>query len=440
MDKLTSIATPQLDRCDRQTLLNYFQNSWELEEILMKSIINNDSFYLNPDPLRNPIIFYLGHSPVFYINKLTAVGLLDQPIHPEYEKLFAIGVDPTNSEELKQTTQYISWPEVEKVWQYRDKAKAEITHIINHAPLNLPITQKHPLWALIMAMEHNRIHFETSAMLIRQFSVNHLKPPEFWQYAPSHSPAPDNPMIPLAGGKVHLGKPENSPTYGWDNEYGTRTVEIKPFLATQYLITNGEFLQFVQDQGYENPELWEPEAWHWKRENQVNHPKFWIAKNGTYHYRALFDEIDLPLDWPVEVNHYEAIAYCRWQGDNIRLMSEGEWKIAASPHQEEQHFNLNIKFGSPSPVGYLKNSEQSSGLYDLRGNVWEWLSDDFNPLPGFQPHPLYENYSHPYFDPQHKMMVGGSWASTGTYASPSCRNWFRRNFYQYSGFRIAQPL
>lgn len=435
---LTSLPNLQLDRCDRQTLLDYFQNSWELEEILMKSIVHDDSFYLNPDPLRNPIIFYLGHSPVFYINKLVRVGLLEQRINPNYEILFEIGVDPSSPEELKEATKHINWPQVEQVWDYREKAKETITQVLSTCSLNLPITQNHPLWALIMAMEHNRIHFETSSMLLRQFSVDHLQRPENWQYAPSNQTILENKMITVAGGVITLGKPQNSNTYGWDSEYGSRTVEVKPFFASQHLITNGEFLQFLKDKGYENPEFWDNESWDWKRENNIKHPKFWIDNNGSYQYRTLFDEIDLPLDWPVEVNHYEAMAYCRWKGEGTRLMSEAEWTIAVGNSEENQEFNLQVKFGSPSPVGSLRNAETSSGLYDLRGNVWEWLSDEFNPLPGFEPHPLYENYSAPFFDSDHKIMLGGSWASTGAYASPSCRNWFRRNFYQHAGFRLAQ--
>jgi len=444
VNMLTSIPTLKLDRCDRATLLTYFENSWELEEILMKSLVNDDSFYLNPDPLRNPIIFYLGHSPVFYINKLIQVDLISQRLNPDYEILFEMGVDPSTPAELNQFLQKINWPTIEKVWDYREKVKAIVTEIINTCSLELPITPNHPLWALIMGMEHNRIHFETSSMLLRQFPVERLQRPENWQYAPSNSVIPDNPMVEVSGGMANLGKPENSTTYGWDNEYGSRTVKVQPFLASQHLVTNGEFLQFVQAGGYENPDLWEPEAWQWKGENNIKYPKFWLFKNGRYQYRTLFDEIDLPLDWPVEVNHYEAMAYCRWQGEGKRLMSEAEWKVAAHTSEEDSQdnsaFNLDVKFGSPCPVGSLNNAETSSGLYDLRGNVWEWLEDEFSPLPGFAPHPLYQDYSAPFFDNNHKVMLGGSWASTGAYASPSCRNWFRRNFYQHAGFRVAQDL
>ncbi|MEL6440069.1 MAG: 5-histidylcysteine sulfoxide synthase [Cyanobacteria bacterium J06621_8] len=435
---LQSVPVPQLTNCDRQILYHYFEDAWELEEILFKSLVQEETFYLNPDPLRNRLIFYLGHSAVFYINKLIRVGLLKQRINPEYEILFEIGVDPETPEELETEIKDISWPSVEDVWQYRHRARDEITSVINQTDLNLPIASQHPLWALMMGTEHSRIHFETSSMLLRQLSVERLERPSVWRYAPSESKIYQNKMLLVPGGVAKLGKSRQDTTYGWDNEYGTLQATVKPFFASKYLISNQEFLEFVKDRGYHNPEFWDDQSWTWLQNHQIQHPKFWILNKAGYQYRAMFDVIDLPLNWPVEVNYYEAMAYCAWKGQNIRLMTEAEWQVASAHCQEEQNFNLHVKFGSPCPVGTLPNADQASGLYDIRGNVWEWLSDDFTPLPGFKPHRLYEDYSAPFFDVNHKVMRGGAWASTGAYASVSCRNWFRRNFYQHVGFRIAR--
>jgi 5-histidylcysteine sulfoxide synthase len=443
INKLTSDQVPRLDCCSSQILLNYFNNSWELEETLMKSLVGEETFYLNPDPLRNRLIFYLGHSAVFYINKLISVGLIENRINSQYETLFEIGVDPETPTALDAAIQGVCWPDIEKVWQYRDKAREEITAVIQNTPLYLPIHQQHPFWALLMGIEHHRIHFETSSMLLRQLPVERLKRPKGWNYAPSNGDIPDNQMREIAGGVVKLGKPQDSLTYGWDSEYGDRTVEVKPFLASQYLVTNKEFLEFVQEGGYNNPDYWNPESWVWKQLHNVQHPKFWLPTLNGYRYRATFDEIDLPLDWPVEVNYYEAIAFCRWKGRGIRLMSEAEWHqavlISEGNHLSTNH-NLNLQFISPSPVGMFKPANSTSGLYDLRGNLWEWLRDTFNPLPGFKPHPLYEDQAAPFFDGKHQMMLGGSWATNGAMALPTYRNWFRPYFYQHAGFRIAQNL
>ena len=411
--------------------------------MLLKSLVGEDTFYLNPDPLRNPLIFYLGHSPSFYINKLVQVGLLEKCLNQDYEILFGVGVDPEIPEELNQAIAHMEWPEVSSAWEYREQAYKILSELIQKTPITLPILPDSPLWALIMGIEHQRIHVETSSMLFRQLPLERVKRPSNWKYAPSKSYIPENEMLKVAGGIAQLGKDFDDSTYGWDIDYGSRTVEVAPFLASKYLITNSEFLDFVKAGGYGNQEYWDEKSWQWKTENNIQHPKFWISQNGSYKYRAQFDEIDLPLDWPVEVNYYEAMAYCRWQGKDTRLMSEAEYNVATYGNglvEDVDDYNLNFKFGSPSPVGMLETAKSPSGLYDLRGNVWEWLSDNLNPLSGYEPHFLYEDNSAIFFDTQHQMMLGGCWITNGTEALKYYRNWFRPNFYQHAGFRIVRDI
>ncbi|MEM9215985.1 MAG: 5-histidylcysteine sulfoxide synthase [Cyanobacteria bacterium P01_F01_bin.150] len=467
-------SVPRLDQVTADALIEQFEHAWELEETLMSSLAGESTFYINPDPLRNPLIFYLGHSAVFYINKLIRVGLLDRRINPDYEVLFEIGVDPSTPEELAEAIQSIQWPGVEKVWRYRDQARETIAAAIRRASQVLPIHQQHPLWAFLMGIEHSRIHFETSSMLIRQYPLNHVQRPASWAYAPAEVNRPttaqnSHNMVYIPGGVVDLGKPQDAVTYGWDIDYGHRQVEVQPFWVSPFLITNQDFLDFVDADGYANPDYWSAPAWEWVQHYQVKHPKFWrsphtspdtsphgsgskaskdVANSASYRYRAMFDEIDLPLSWPAEVNHYEAMAFCRWKGDGSRLLTEAEWNQALAIYGSRNAvdgYNIDYRWGSPCPVGWVEQSPHSDSIktdyvYDLRGNVWEWLGDPFAPLPGFQPHYLYEDYSQPFFDNQHYLMVGGSWASTGSYASAQCRNWFRPYFHQHVGFRIARDV
>ena len=94
MNQTGATQPPTLNNCSKGNILDYLENAWQLEDTLLNSLVREEIFYLNPDPLRNPLIFYLGHSAVFYINKLIRVGLLKQRINPEYETLFEMGVDP----------------------------------------------------------------------------------------------------------------------------------------------------------------------------------------------------------------------------------------------------------------------------------------------------------------------------------------------------------
>jgi 5-histidylcysteine sulfoxide synthase len=449
VESLKSISSPNLNQFDRIELKKYFENSWYLEDQLLKSVIKAYTFYTSPDPLRNLLIFYLGHSAAFYINKLIQVDLIKERLNPYYEIIFEKGVDPENAKELSPAIASCDWPAVDQVWQYREQVFSLINDLIAKTPLIFPIHQSHPLWALMMGIEHQRIHIETSSMLIRQLPVEAVQRPEQWNYAPSFNQVPKNEMKEISSGIVKLGKAQDFPSFGWDIEYGDSFCEVDSFWASQYLITNAEFLDFVQAGGYENPNYWDQKAWHWKIGNNIQYPKFWQRKNDRYTYRATFDEMDLPLDWPVEVNYHEAMAYCRWRGSDIRLMTEAQWQLATyslESHKNDwennkiEDYNLNFKFCSPSPVGWLKTAKSPEGLYDLRGNVWEWLADNLSSLPGYQPHPLYPDYSAPYVDDQHQMMLGGSWITSGTEALRYYRNWFRPHFYQHAGFRIVQDL
>jgi 5-histidylcysteine sulfoxide synthase len=440
MNKSKFVHPPNLNDCDRQAIVEYFTEAWLLEDSVMKSLVGDETFYLNPDPLRNPLIFYLGHSANFYINKLLRVGLLKHNLNLEYEKLFAVGVDPENSQQLSKAIAHVEWPEITEVWRYREKVYEIVGELIQKNHITLPINKNHPLWALFMGIEHQRIHVETSSVIIRQLPIQSVKRPENWQYAPTNASIPDNKMVKVLGGRLEIGKPEDSSTYGWDIEYGAKEVEVPCFLASKYLITNGDFLKFVQLGGYENQEYWDQASWDWKTESHIQHPKFWIFADGDYQYRAMFDQFELPLDWPVEVNHHEAIAYCRWCGNQTRLMSEAEWNLAnlGNQNQDIEDYNLNLKFGSPSPVGLLDKAKNDSGLYDLRGNIWELLRDNLYPLSGFQSHPLYTGNSAPFFDTKHNMLLGGAWITNGTAALTHYRNWFRPHIYQHAGFRIVQ--
>jgi 5-histidylcysteine sulfoxide synthase len=439
--KIQSTYPPKLDNCNTQSILDYFENAWQLEDILMKSLVGEDTFYLNPDPLRNTLIFYLGHSAVFYINKLIQVGLLEKRLNPDYEILFEIGVDPEIPEDLNSAIARLKWTQIAEVWEYREQAYTAISELVKTTSITLPIHPNHPLWALMMGIEHQRIHIETSSMLIRQLPIERVKRPPNWKYASFNCYTPLNEMVEVRSGIAKLGKAYDDRTYGWDIDYGSRAVEVAPFLASKYLITNAEFVYFVKAGGYDNQEYWDEVSWRWKTQYNIQSPKFWLPENGSYKYRAMFDETDLPLDWPVEVNHYEAMAYCRWQGKNTRLMSEAEYNVATYGNglvENIDNYNLNFKFGSPSPVGMLESAKSESGLYDLRGNVWEWLSDNLTPLSGYRPHFLYEDNSAIFFDTKHHMMLGGCWITNGTETLKYYRNWFRPNFSQHAGFRIVQ--
>ena len=133
-----------------------------------------------------------------------------------------------------------------------------------------------------MALEHDRIHFETSSMLIRQLPVDLVEKPVDWKYAPTLGHSPSNEWITMSGRTIKIGKPMDSDIYGWDNEFGSLTIDVQPFKATKNLITNADYLTFVNSGAYNKNEYWSEEGRSWKAKSNVSSPKFWVKSSDGF--------------------------------------------------------------------------------------------------------------------------------------------------------------
>ena len=446
---MLATKTPFIDTGDaatkRKEIRDYFHQTCDDYESLFSCLKDDTAFYERPEPLRHPLIFYYGHTAVFYINKLRMAKIIDYRVDARIESTHAIGVDEMSWDDLNEDN-YV-WPSVSEVTDYRNRVRNIVDELITRLPLEIPVSWEDPFWIILMGMEHERIHLETSSVLIRQLPIEHVQQQAAWPICPITGQAPDNTLIPVNGGLVRQGRSLPSDTYGWDNEYGTMESEVAAFNASQYLVSNKEFLTFVNDGGYREQRWWTEEGWHWLNFKQRNHPIFW-EKNGAgdYLYRTMCELIPMPWDWPVDVNYLEAKAFCRWlaarSDRTIRLPSELEWRHLYNLHVH-QHYpawrkapgNINLEhWASACPVNYFMFEK----FGDLIGNVWQWTETAIDGFDGFQVHPAYDDFSVPTFDGKHNLIKGGSWISTGNEALRDSRYAFRRHFFQHAGFRYVE--
>jgi len=433
----------------RREIINYFEKTWAVDEKLYTQLKSDEVFYHRGDPLRHVLLFYFGHTAVFYINKLFLAKMLENRINPGFESIFAIGVDEMSWDDLNE--RHYNWPTVDAVRNYRNMAKKVILEVIEKTTLNLPITWNDPLWIILMGIEHERIHLETSSVLIRQLPLEEVVADKFGKICTESGNAPNNELLAVTGAEMHLGKSFDHPQYGWDNEYGKYIEKVEDFKTSKYLISNGEFLKFIEDGGYLTQEFWTEEGWNWKTFKQAEMPLFWRKGNPNYKLRLVAEEIEMPWNWPAEVNYLEAKAFCNWKSKNtgktLRLPTEAEWKRLSELVQVDDELewetapgNINLEhFTSPCPVDKFS----VGGFYDVIGNVWQWTETPITGYPGFKVHPLYDDFTVPTFDGKHNIIKGGSWISTGNEATSSARYAFRRHFYQHAGFRMVesqQPL
>ena len=437
----------------RQKLLAYFETTYSLFERLFDCFASGDTFYIQPEPLRHPHLFYFGHTATFYINKLNVSGLSDVRVNPEFESIFAIGVDEMSWDDLNSAN--YDWPDVQAVRDYRVQVRGVVRDVIQRLPLTLPVGWTDPAWAILMGIEHERIHLETSSVLIRQTKLKYLADPAseahaFWRRCNQTGPAPSNELLAVPGGWVKLGKTREHNQYGWDNEYGHHETDIAAFQASRYLVSNGEYLEFVEAGGYQQSQWWTREGQGWLDWRKAEHPVFWRRlPQGGWRYRALLEEVEMPWDWPVDVNWLEAKAFCNWKaartGQSIRLPTEDEW-VRLLDHtgiQDEPDWgeagkapgNINLEYWASScPVNRFQFKD---GFCDVVGNVWQWTETPIAGFDGFEVHPWYDDFSTPTFDDKHNLIKGGSWISTGNEASRHARYAFRRHFFQHAGFRYV---
>ena len=430
----------------REEIRRYFHDTWEAYEALFEPLTDKQAYFRRADPLRHPLIFYYGHSATFFMNKLVLAKLVDR-INPKFESMFAIGVDEMSWDDLNE--EHYEWPDPDEVRDYRAKARERIDQLIRALPITLPIGWENPFWPIMMGIEHERIHLETSSVLIRQL------PPELldgdhpaWAVCPRDTAPPANELIKVPGGTVALGKSREDPYYGWDNEYGRYEYAVKDFKASKYLVSNKEFLEFVEDGGYRNRSHWTEEGWNWVTYQKAACPRFWIPQDdGAYKYRAMLKVVDMPWSWPAETNYLEAKAFCNWKsaktGKPIRLPTEEEWHrlldhvgLPDAPEWGKAPGNINLE-GPASSVPVDAHAFKH-GFHDVVGNVWQHTETPIRGFPGFEVHPLYDDFSTPTFDTKHNMIKGGAWISTGNEALRSSRYAFRRHFYQHAGFRYVE--
>lgn len=445
--------TPNLHDTDagsmRSTLRHYFLNTFDRYESLFDCLAHDDAFYTQSIRLRHPLIFYYGHTATFFINKLLLTRLITERVDQHMESVFAVGVDEMSWDDLNSAN--YDWPSPAEVKVYRHKVRDLILDLIEHAPLQMPIDWHHSWWAIIMGVEHERIHLETSSVLIRQHKLEFVKPmPEWKALSPpqtSHNKsqsARNNNLIKVTAGQVVLGKDNTDPYYGWDNEYGLHEAEISAFEAAQCLVSNAEFLQFVEAGGYQNVGYWLEEGQGWLSFTHAEYPTFWRKQADGWRLRLMTEEVAMPWDWPVEVNYHEAKAFCNWKqkqtGQSVRLPTEDEWyrlydvagigEVGATLAKANLHLDY---AASPCPVNQFKQGD----FFDVVGNVWQWTETPIYPFTGFDVHPIYDDFTAPTFDERHNLLKGGSWISAGNETLRSARYAFRRHFFQHAGFRYV---
>ena len=162
----------------RQKILNYFHDTFSLYESIFECLVDDEAYCRRANPLRHPLIFYYGHTAVFFINKLNVANLIDKRIDPVLESTLAVGVDEMSWDDLNESN--YSWPTPAEVKAHRDATRELVDEFIRSTDFTLPVDWQNPMWIIMMGIEHERIHLETTSILIRELPLDCVKPHPVW--------------------------------------------------------------------------------------------------------------------------------------------------------------------------------------------------------------------------------------------------------------------
>jgi len=423
-------------------LVPRLRSAWERSDALF-GLLEEASFGERPIALRQPFVFYLGHLPAFAWNQVGRAALGRPSFRPEFDALFERGIDPVGVDAYEPESAP-AWPAVEAVVEYRDRVRRVLLDAVaDWGPASAS--------ALTMALEHELMHHETLMYMLQELPFDGKRRPPGLPNLPVGAGAPAGP-VEVPGGRVRLGARRDSLDFGWDNEFPEHEVEVPGFTIDRTAVKNREYLEFVEAGGYDDCRLWRAEDWVWRQRRGLRHPVSWRLREGRWACMTLFEAVPLEKagDWPVYVSWAEAAAYARWR--RSRLPSEAEFHRAAYGAPGEQtrahpwgadppvavHGNFDFHHWSPTPVGSHAQGASAWGVLGLVGNGWEWTSSLFEPFPGFAPLPTYPGYSRDFFDGQHYVLLGASWATDAALVRRSLRNWFQPHYpYVFAKFRCV---
>jgi iron(II)-dependent oxidoreductase len=433
-------ARPRVDR----EVLRIAELLREARERTVRLIapLTDDDLRAQHDPLMSPIVWDLGHIAHFEELWLT------RNVHGTVEFAEMPGIyNPF--EHPRRERGALDLPGREEVLEILADVRQRVLDKLQTLDLEAGDPLLRDGYVYAMVAQHEYQHGETIMQTLQlKRGAPYRAPRSIALPEPAVATAPGA-MVRFPGGAVRIGTDDRRAAY--DNERPRHVVVLPPFRMDVTPVTNGQFLEFIDDGGYARRELWTDTGWAWREAEAAEAPKYWSREGSTWYARAFDRRSPVDPRRPVcHVSYHEADAFARWTGK--RLPTELEWEAAASydPASGAQRTfpwgdsawtpelaNLDQLAFETAPVGAYAANVSPIGCYGMIGDVWEWTSSDFTGYPGYESFP-YPEYSEAFFGSEYKVLRGGSFASRPGAVRNTFRNWdypIRRQI--FSGFRCA---
>lgn len=415
-----------------EAIVNRFQSVRVTTEQLCRPLVHED-YVLSVTADTSPPKWHLAHTTWFFENFiLKRLNRSYEPYRNEFNFLFNSYYKRLGSFLPKDKRHVLSRPTVQEIFEYRKVITNKVIDEIHR----LDEEEFRDIFDVLeLGINHEQQHQELLLMDIkRNFFENPLRP----KYNPDHSHGPyessDVVWHNIPSGLVEIGVPKTTSEFAYDNEKDMHQQWIESCMISSHLVTNEEYLEFMEEGGYENPLLWLSDGWDLKEKEGWHAPLYWEKEGQEWWVFTLGGMMPVDPEAPVvHVSYYEAMAYAHWKG--ARLPSEFEWETAARMETSECTF-LENEYYEPEPS--LNDHKLFSQMH---GSVWEWTQSSY------LPYPRYEKLKHGLSEYNEKFMVNQMILRGGSCVTP--RSHYRttyRNFYyphmrwQYAGIRLAKDL
>ena len=412
----------------RENLLSQYKAVRKFSMEICKPLITED-FVVQSMPDVSPTKWHLSHTSWFFETfVLNEASGNYKSLHPQYAYLFNSYYIQAGERFERPKRGLLSRPSVKEVFQYRDYVDQ---NMISFFEVSNEETFKKLAQVIEIGLHHEQQHQELMLTDIKHvFSINPLHPVYVEKEDKNIQRIPSIKWISFREGIYKIG--HSGKGFSYDNETPRHNEYVESFSLASRLITNGEYIKFIEDGGYSKAELWLSDGAATVDKEKWMTPLYWEKIDGDWWNFKLTGFKKVNLNEPVcHISFYEADAFARWAG--ARLPTEAEWETAASSLDVNGNFVENRDF-HPIPV-----FEESNGPEQMYGDVWEWTRSSYSPYPGYKTLPGALGEYNGKFMSNQMVLRGGSCATSKTHIRKTYRNFFPPNArWQFMGIRLAK--
>lgn len=387
-----------------------------------------EDFCLQGAAFASPPKWHLGHTTWFFETFILKPFAKDyHPQEPLYEVLFNSYYNGIGAQHPREQRGLLSRPTLAEVLSYRGYVETAILSLLQEANTT---TLKAICERMLLGIEHERQHQELFFTDIKySLSVNPLQPVYRHAELTAANDQPAAAWLSYPGGLIEIG--HHGEEFCFDNELPRHQTFLEPYELSRQLVSNSDYQQFIDNDGYQRAELWLADGWTTLQTESWSAPLHWVERNGQaleYTLNGLHPR--QPANPVCHISGYEADAYARWTG--ARLPTEQEWEAAAS---DQLPGNRGLDQACYHPAA----APADAGINQLYGDCWQWTRSAYTPYPGYSPSAGAIGEYNGKFMSNQWVLRGSSCVTKPSQARPSYRNFFYpQDRWQFSGVRLAR--